>query len=209
MRSRTLLFGPVGLVATILAGLIVFYPEGVTSSVAWFRGINPSTVETWYESLDQSMLLRRGTLALALLALLSAGFNFGSGAGETPFEAVIETPPEVVSAPDTTLVAASADATFEEAVDGDDDAMSALVEQLGATAATTYALAADCDHETAQRAIAAGNWTDDDVAAALLAPGTTQPLLARLRLWLDPESERERRVRRAVSAIDGLTEGGR
>lgn len=209
MRSRTALFGSVGLVATILAGLMVVYPEGVTSSVAWFRGINPSTVETWYEALDPSKLLFRGTLVLALLALLSAGFNFGSDAGRTPFEAAIETPPEAVSAPDTTLVAASVDATIEDAVEGDDDAMSAVVEQLGATAVTTYALAADCDHETAQRAIAAGNWTDDDVAAALLAPGTAQPLFARFRLWLDPESERERRVRRAVSAIDGLTEGGR
>lgn len=209
MRSRTALFGSVGLVATVLTALTVVYPEGVTSAVAGVAGLDPSSVAATLESLDPSSLLLRGGVLLALIGLLSAGFNFGSDGSQTPFEAAIESPPEAVSAPDTTLVAASADETFADAVDGDDDAMSALVERLRATAATTYALEADCDHETAERTVAAGHWTDDDVAAALLAPETAQPLLARFRLWLDPESERERRVRRTVSAIDGLTEGGR
>jgi hypothetical protein len=209
MRSRTALFGSVGLVATLLTALIVFYPAAVTNAVAQVGGLDPSSVMATLQSLDPSAILLRVGLLLALIGLLSAGFNFGSAVDQTPFDDAIETPPEAVSAPDTALVAASADETFEDAVDGDDDAMSALVERLRATAATTYALEADCDHETADRAVAAGHWTDDDVAAALLAPGTAQPLLARFRLWLDPESERERRVRRAVGAIDALTEGGR
>jgi hypothetical protein len=58
--------------------------------------------------------------------------------------------------------------------------------------------------ERAREAVAAGTWTDDPVAAAFLAGegGPVPSLRARARLWLLPERERERRVERALRAIE-------
>jgi len=64
------------------------------------------------------------------------------------------------------------------------------------------------DRAAADRAVATGGWTDDRTAAAFLAGegGPVPTLGSRLRLWLDPESERERRIRRTVAALDDFAD---
>jgi len=192
MRVGTVVFGTIGLLATVLAGLIVF-------DVA----VAAAIVEV-AQAVDVTLVLVLGGIALGLYGLLGAGLAGPDDASGTTFDAAVDSPPESVTAPDSTLVGAATDAGFADAVAGDEDAMSSLVDRLRTTAAETYALATDSDPGAATQAIAAGTWTDDDVATALLAPDTPQPLLARLRLWLDAESERERRVRRTIAEIRAL-----
>ncbi|MDS0221585.1 hypothetical protein NDI54_09510 [Haloarcula sp. S1AR25-5A] len=60
------------------------------------------------------------------------------------------------------------------------------------------------DHETIERQLAAGTWTDDPVAAAVLDEDVTppdRPLRARLRAWLFPEKAVRQRSARAMAAV--------
>ena len=192
MRASRVFFGTIGLLATVLGGLVVFDVE-----------IAAAVVEV-VAAVDVTLVLVLGGLAVGLYGLLAAWITGPDGATGTTFDAAAEDPPESVAASDDTLVAAATDASFDNAIAGDEAAMSSLVDRLRATAAETYALATDSDPGAARQAITAGTWTDDDVATALLAPDTPQPLLARLRLWLDAESERERRIRRTITEIEAL-----
>lgn len=192
MNARTVIFGTIGLLATVVAGLIVF-----DVAIA-------ATVVKSVQAVDGTVVLVLCGIGLGLYGLVAAWVAGPEDTTATSFDTAIDTPPESVAASDATLVGAATDASFDNAVDWDEAAMSTIVDRLRATAAETYALAADTDPQAAQQAITAGTWTDDDVATALLAPDTPQPLLARLRLWLDAESERERRIRRTIDEIRSL-----
>jgi hypothetical protein len=192
MNARTALFGTIGLLATALAALVVFDIAVTTTAVAFANDVNGTVI------------LALCGLALGLYGLVAAWAAGPEAATETTFDTAVDNPPESVAAPETALVGAATDANVEAALDRDEAAMSTLVDRLRATATETYALATDTDQQTANAAVSAGNWTDDDVAAALLAPDISQPLLARLRLWLDPESERERRIRQTINEIEAI-----
>lgn len=56
----------------------------------------------------------------------------------------------------------------------------------------------------AERRIKHGAWTDDELAAGFLGESVPVPLLARLRGWLDDESEAKRRLTRSIDAIATL-----
>lgn len=58
------------------------------------------------------------------------------------------------------------------------------------------------DGPTARSVVAAGEWTDDPVAAAFLSEEVPYPLGDRLRAAVDPGSAYLRRVRRTVAAIE-------
>jgi hypothetical protein len=60
------------------------------------------------------------------------------------------------------------------------------------------------DREAARGAVRRGDWTDDRAAAAFLggAGAPSLPLRDRVRGWLDPDREFERRLDRTVAAID-------
>jgi hypothetical protein len=73
---------------------------------------------------------------------------------------------------------------------------------LAETAATSYARQAGVPAAVAEAAVGRGEWTDDDIAAGVLAGEV--PYSARLRLWLVPERERRRRIERTVTAIERL-----
>jgi hypothetical protein len=76
---------------------------------------------------------------------------------------------------------------------------------LRATAVDAYAEANDVSTARAQRAVERGAWTDDGVAARFL--GSEAGLsLWRLRLWLVPVRERQRRIERTIGAIERLQE---
>ena len=192
MRKRTLLFGPIGVLATVLAGLLVFYTGAVGDVTSVVRDIETST------------LLFLCAFLLGLTGLWATWMRGSPTASETAFDTAVELSPESVTATDDTFVAASTDATIDAAVGGDTDAMSALVAQLRTAAATAYSMTADTAPDVAQQAVRSGRWTDDTIATAFLASETDQPLLARFRLWLDPPSERERRIRRTIDEIDRL-----
>jgi hypothetical protein len=199
MRLRTVVFGTVGLLATAVAVVLVFAPSVAGESlVAVLGGVAPTTA------------LLAGSLVVGLCAAL-AGWLGGGGSDGTPtaFDVAADSPPEAVTATEGRLVAADIDGAIDDAVAGDDAAMDAVTERLAAAATTAYAVGTSASQASARQAVRAGTWTDDAVAAALLAPDEPQSLLARLRLWLDPESERRRRIRRTVDAIERVSGGDR
>lgn len=125
-----------------------------------------------------------------------------------PFDRAQQVPPEQPTTDRARQMAAEIDATIDGATradrDGEGEAVADLRESLVETATVVYAATTDSTPATAKAAVEAGEWTDDKAAAAFLA-GETMPLPgARLRLWLTPERERRRRIRRTVTAIEQL-----
>jgi len=199
MRLRTVVFGTVGLLATAVAVALVFAPMVAGESlVALLAAVAPTTA------------LLAGSLVVGVCAVLAGWLGGLRGGGSTTaFDVVVESPPEAVTATEGRLFAADIDAAIDDAVAGDDSAMDTVTERLTTAATTAYAIGAGVSQTEASQAVRAGTWTDDAVAAALLSPTKPQSLLARLRLWLDPESERRRRIRRTVDAIEQVSGGER
>jgi hypothetical protein len=79
-------------------------------------------------------------------------------------------------------------------------------ERLRAAAVEAVVAAEGVDEATATDRVAAGTWTDDRVAAALLA-GERPPLRARVAALVARESRFERAARRTVTAVATLEEG--
>lgn len=199
MRLRTVVFGTVGLLATAVAVVLTVAPAVAGESLVAVLGtVSPTTA------------LLAGSLVVGVCAAVAGwlGGLFGSGS-PTAFDVAADSPPEAVTATESRLVAADIDAAIDDAVAGDDAAMDAVTERLAAAATTAYAVGSSTSQASARQAVRAGTWTDDAVAAALLSPTEPQSLLARLRLWLDPESERRRRIRRTVGAIERVSGGER
>jgi len=199
MRLRTVVFGTMGLLATAVAASLIFAPTAAGESlVAVFGSVAPTTA------------LLAGSLVVGLCSVF-AGWLGGllGGGSPTGFDVAVDSPPEDVTATEGRLFAADIDAAIDDAVAGDDAAMDTVTERLAAAATTAYAIGTGVSQADARRAVRTGTWTDDAVAAALLSPTEPQSLLARLRLWLDPESERRRRIRRTVDAIEQVSGGAR
>lgn len=65
------------------------------------------------------------------------------------------------------------------------------------------------DRDAVEQQLAAGTWTDDPVAAAVLDEDVTppdRPLLARLRAWLFPEKAVRQRSARAMAAVSAAAD---
>ncbi|MDS0259939.1 hypothetical protein NDI56_11090 [Haloarcula sp. S1CR25-12] len=188
-------FGFLGVLGTAAAAALAVAPDAFAGVLPLLQRLSGQIRPTWLVA------------AIGLLGVFVGWQMTESDRGQTAFDDAVSTPPESVTTAETPLTGAPLDTMFDEAVAGDPNAMTAMVDRLRATAVTAYAIDAECSREAAERAIESGAWTGDAVATAMFDPDTAQPLPARLRLWLDPESERERRLRRTVRAIERLGEG--
>lgn len=195
MRVRVVVAGTVGALATAVAALVVTAP-GLLS-------IEPLVASL--ARLDLPVVLAAGSLLLGGAGLL---FGWATGDGEggsvTAYDDRVARRPEAVTADEERLVGADLQATVDAAVEGDETAMAQLTDRLRGAAVAAYAIEAGTDRATARRAVTTGRWTDDPLAEATLGPDTAYPLGSRLRLWLDPDSERERRLRRTIAAVAAL-----
>jgi len=208
MRVRVVLFGVAGTLATLFAAGLLFAPDLLTS----LAPIAP--LVTIAEATDTRQLLLAGSLLVGLtltLAARSATRPAREGEGGDAFDAATAEPPEAVTTARQRRTAEALQTAIEETVDGDEDALDAVLARLRETVAEAYAQTTGCTLEEAQQAVAAGEWTDDRTAAAALArdDARTFSLWSRLQLWLDPEAERRRRLNRTIRAARGLTEGWR
>jgi hypothetical protein len=81
-------------------------------------------------------------------------------------------------------------------------------ERVRETAVRAYAHGADTGEDAAREAVAAGEWTDDRLAAAFLGDerAPRYPLRERLRGWLHPGRAFRRRAQRAADAAHTLAE---
>ena len=196
--------GGIGALATALAALAVFGMElvpverAVEPLVTALSGLGPqgfvlASVAVAVVGLAVSLLLPGGVRVLA-----------DDGAAER-FERRLDRPPEGVTHAGL-LTGGALDDDVARALAGDGGALAAVREQLRDLAETTIGDRVG-DPAAATDLVANGEWTDDRTAAAFLADGTpTASLRSRLRLWLDPERERERRLRRTAAAIDRLAD---
>ncbi|QLH84540.1 DUF7269 family protein [Halosimplex pelagicum] len=199
--------GGLGVLATLLGALAVAAPAAVAETAPL------STLVSAAASVGPRDLFVAGSAALGLsllrAAVTSRGSRLvsGSAAGSRRFAAVVADEPETATAPDGTLAAEALDETVDRAVGGDERAGEEVGERLRRLAVARLAREG-WDRESADRAVATGTWTDDRTAAAFLSgdDGPVATLRSRLRLWLDPERERERRIRRTVAALDAVAE---
>jgi hypothetical protein len=208
MRLRIAVFGTIGVLATLVAGVFVVAPELplavglVEQAVSLAAGVDPKRV------------MVGATVAVGLYVALAAR---SSPPGRTPpvvsdatrrFDRAVSEPPEAVTADRRALTAASLDADVDRAVEAGGEELQDVRAVLTELTVETYATRHQQPLEVAEVAVKAGTWTDDDVAAAFLgdADGPRPSLLSRIRLWLVPERERERRIERTVAALTALGE---
>jgi len=207
MRLRVAVLGGLGALATVVAGVFVFAPglvrgsEPVDAAVGWLAGVDPTLV------------ILVGSVVVGLYVLVAARTGTGGTAGATGgdvdrFAAAIDEPPEAVSAGWRRVTGEHVDRTVDRAVEAGGRSLREVRDHLGQTAAAAYADRERVTAEQARAAVADGEWTNDATAAAFLADesGPEPGLGARVRLWLAPERERQRRIERATDAVDRLLE---
>lgn len=156
--------------------------------------------------------------SVALLAAVAIGFLAGvlallpgDEAEKGPFTDLRERPPEAVTAGSESRAGGGFDARLNRAAETGGESMDDLRVRLREVATESHAAATGLDPEAARERVESGAWTDDRTARAFLASGrdVTPSLASRVRLWLDPPAERQRRVRVTVTEIATLLEGER
>lgn len=207
MTLRVVVFGLVGSVATVLAGLLLFAP-GVVTGIGAVEGLVATL-----EAMNTRHLLVGTSLLVGLYLTLAARSATRPNHGDQvdAFDEATAEPPEVVTTARQRQTAETLGEQIDAAVAGHDDAHATVRDRLRETATAAYSHADGCSPAAAARAIDRGEWTDDRRAAAFLTDegGPTHSLWSRLSLWLDPETERRRRIEHAVDATAALTAGER
>jgi hypothetical protein len=153
-------------------------------------------------------LVAAGVLAglAALLALLPS-----STPDDGPFETLRERPPEAVTAAVWNRAGGEFDAALGRASGRGGSSMDDIRSRLRSTATECQAAAAGIGEAAARERVESGDWTENPTARAFLASGSdvTPSLTSQVRLWLDPPTERRRRIRVTVEEIAALLEGER
>lgn len=215
-RGRAVLVA-VGLGALLCAGVVLAPP----AYQGPFGTLRAAFVETaagiGASALTWGVVLLAGAVTVALLyrgrsGPTPPGFDFESGARQRRAMTTPDASPESAPESGDGTVAGVLESELRRATVGMEDPSTdgtAVRERLraAATASVRRAPTGPDDRETAREAVERGAWTDDPVAAAFLAGagGPAQPLGARLRGWLRPDTAFERRVERTVSAIHDRT----
>jgi hypothetical protein len=211
MRLRLAVFGTLGAAATVLGAVLVFAPDLLLD-------VRPVGQTIASLSTDPKTIMT-GAAAVVGFYVLVAARSPGAGQSLPPvseadqqYDAATTDPPEAVTADRRSMTGAGIDADIEAAVASGGTQLRVLRDLLRDLAADAY-VRAYADSPQAldvdpREPIEAGTWTDDGVAAAFLAGegGPTPSLLSRLRLWLAPERERERRIEATMAAIERLRE---
>lgn len=206
MRLRVVVLGTLGTLVTLVAAAAVFAPNVV-------QGIEPlaGVIETLAEAERRKLLFLASFVVGLFLSVASWRVTQSVPGDGDAFDEVTDAPPEAVTTARQTLTAVDLEEAFDAAVDGDEAAIERVRERLRETVVQAYALSTGCEPDVARTAVRKGEWTEDRTAAAALAgeDGPTHSLGSRLRLWLDAESERERRFDRTVQATTRLGGGKR
>ena len=205
MRWRVAVFGTLGAVATLVGGVFVLAP-GLVLGIPLVRTA-VSSLTTGPKAVMTAATAVVGVYLLAAARSNGAEQVPADTAGERRFDAAATDPPEAVIADRRSLTGAGVDADVRIAVVDGGPALRAVRDLLRDLAVDAYA---DDPYaaEEARRAVETGAWTDDRRAAVFLAgeAGPTPSVLSRVRLWLSPERERERRIEAAMGAIEQVQE---
>lgn len=208
MRARVAILGTLGALATAGAALLVAAPDLALATPL------RRTVEE-LSARDPRSAMLAGTVLVGLYVVLAARSPGGSrrldpiSAGERAFEVAVSDPPEEVTDDRRQVTAQALDADIAYAISRGGVRLRRTRQTLARTATSAYVFHRNVHPDEARTAIETGTWTDDVLAAAFLASdgGPTPGVYARIRLWLLPAAERERRIQRTVAAIRDLQEG--
>ena len=187
--ARETLLGALGVLAAAVA-------VGVVVGLAPASALGPAS------SVDAT--LGTGVLGLGLLAYALHRRRSGDENLDDPLLAEYEE--EGRDAPGERVDAALDRVAADSSGRASTDARVLVRERVRLTAERAYAQGTGADDVDAAEAVAAGEWTDDRVAAAFLGDDRAPrlPLRARLRGWLHPGRAFERRARRAADAAHDL-----
>jgi len=185
-RARTLV-GAVGLLGAAIALGLVVAPESLGS-------VRPVAVLADALPADKPELLLLGLGAVVGLGASTIAYSVGGDGRAGP---LVDQPPETVNA----QTPSRPGRVFDRQLAGQSESNTDVREPLRTAAIETLVRHRGVDPADAREAIGRGTWTDDQVAAAFLGR-PNQSLPARLRHWLDPDGERQRRVNRTVAAIE-------
>lgn len=200
LRGVLRLVALVGVLAVLAVAAVVVSPVTVGGLPVL------ADLERSLEGVGPEVLLFGLVGLLSLYLLVTARGSSGAGGPDEAFDRLRETQPEAATAAESAVVGATLDGFAAAAVGTGGEEYERVRDRLRESTVGAYAVAADVPRERAEALVGAGEWTTDGTAARFLAGATTGewPLTARLRLWLDPEAERERRIARTVSAMAGL-----
>lgn len=142
----------------------------------------------------------------AVLAAWAAGsFNSTpvSGTDKTRYDAARETPPEAVVDESRTQIQELSSEAFQTVGTRPDEVANVQSRLQG----TVYAALAVTEDDP-DAAIHSGNWTDSRLAATYLSEDDdlAPSVWSRLRMWLHPEQERQRRLEVTLAEVERLVE---
>lgn len=191
MRFRTLV-GVLG-VASLGTGALFMYEPTLAAEVPFL-----AQVKSTFQGVPPSKLLVGLGGALSVYAGVAAwsagGVTYDSplNADTTRFGAAYEAPPEAVIDDDRVPVDALSGTAFER-VGASRSNVATVQQELRATVRAALVL----DGRDPEPVIEAGTWTDTRLAAAYLSESddVRPSVWSRLRMWLDIEQERARRLR--------------
>ncbi|MFC7234558.1 DUF7269 family protein [Halosegnis marinus] len=194
-----------GLVVAALAGTVVLVAR---PELAAALPTGSELVEA-AATLDPTTVGVGAAVALGALLALLVAFTRSAATDDDRFDRLRERPPEAVTADEATRTGSGFDEDLDRAERGVERGIEATRDRLAELAARVHAAETGDPVPAAREAVTAGAWTDDRTAAAFLGgPELTYSVVARLRLWLDPETERRRRVAATVAAVRERADGG-
>jgi hypothetical protein len=189
-------FGVLTIVLTSIALALTLVPslvETVPSLVA--------VLETLARIEADTFGLLAGAALVALLSVLVVVSPSPTVDTTDRFTELRTHPPEAVTVTEATQLGAAFDARVNRAVRGQ-ASMDPIRSRLVDLACDVHVARTGLDPAVARKAVRTGRWTTDRTAAAFLAAdGPSHSLWSRLRLWLDPDTERRRRIDTTVAAI--------
>lgn len=205
--------GAVGLAAVGFAGTLAFAPDTVGTVVPVDAVVRSTPLS---EAALRALAIAIAGAICTAWVVWTAGPTGDEGLPEGPlseptteFSTLRDAPPEHATAGpvvgedfDERVVRSAA-----AAASGDDhDAARREVRRL---AVSVVAHAEGCPEETAEEAVSAGEWTDDEIAAAYVADRESAlAFRERLRAWLRPSRTRIDRIERSLSAVERRLDEG-
>jgi hypothetical protein len=207
----------VSLVGRVFAGLAAFGGIG-TLAVAVAIGIAPDRVVEAVPVLNPLVAATRDLGGQVVLAAASAAVGLvatylsrrGRTSPDRATDPVLDArrtrPAETVTVDPGTVTGGAIQSAYDDVSTAAE--LDAVAADLRETAVAVEEAVTGVDHRSAARRVEAGKWTDDAVAAAVLGEEAPLPVTARLRAWLDPEAEVQRRLRRTVAAVETRLDGG-
>lgn len=202
MRVRTFV-GVLGS-AALGAGLILMYEPALIEQTppladakATLQGIPPSKLLV---GLGGALSLYAG---VAAWAAGTVAHESPLAADSTRFGSAHQSPPEIVIDDDRVPVDALSGNAFKRVSESRSN-VATVQQQLRATVRAALVL----DDRDPDPVINEGTWTDSRIAAAYLSEtGDVQPSVwSRLRMWLDIEQERERRLHVTLREVEQFVE---